>query len=364
MKKKTTEEFKIEVFNKVGNEYKVLGEYKSNKDKILIRHNTCGHEYEVTPVKFLSGRRCPNCSKNKKKDTKWFKNKVNEILGNEYTVLGEYINTNTKIKMYHNTCGHEYEVKPSTFLNKKTKCPYCYGTPKKTTEEFKTEVFNKVGNEYKVLGEYKSNKDKIEFIHIKCNNKFEMRPGNFLNSGNRCPFCSGKAKKDTKIFSKEISKITNNEYELVSEYINNSSKVSIKHLKCGRIFEMKPTDFLYGHRCPKCNSDKYKNENEIEEILKELGLKYEREVKIGCTHIRELPFDFKIWINDTKFILLEYDGEFHYKPIYGEEYLKKQKENDKIKDDFCKENNITLLRISYLEKENKKEIIKRSTTSA
>ena len=62
--RKTTEEFKQEVYNLVGNEYSVLGEYITNKTKIKMRHNKCGYEYEVTPNSFLSnGNRCRECWK-------------------------------------------------------------------------------------------------------------------------------------------------------------------------------------------------------------------------------------------------------------------------------------------------------------
>ena len=58
---------------------------------------------------------------------------------------------------------------------------------------------------------------------------------------------------------------------------------------------------------------------------------------------------------DDKHLFIEYNGQQHYKPVcFGgipqekaEEQFKKQQEHDKIKDDFCKENNHPLLWISY-----------------
>ena len=62
--RKTTREFKQEVYNLVGNEYSVLGEYINNKTKIKMKHNLCGHEFEMTPNSFLSGgNRCRECWK-------------------------------------------------------------------------------------------------------------------------------------------------------------------------------------------------------------------------------------------------------------------------------------------------------------
>ena len=42
-KRKTHEEFVEEVEEKYKGEYTVLGQYTNNKNKILMRHNTCSH---------------------------------------------------------------------------------------------------------------------------------------------------------------------------------------------------------------------------------------------------------------------------------------------------------------------------------
>lgn len=47
----------------VGDEYTLLEPGKYGHRKHKIRHNACGNEYEVSLDKFLSGRRCPKCSK-------------------------------------------------------------------------------------------------------------------------------------------------------------------------------------------------------------------------------------------------------------------------------------------------------------
>ncbi|MED3562256.1 zinc-ribbon domain-containing protein [Bacillus xiapuensis] len=63
--KKSTEEFKQEVFSLVGDEYLVLGKYSNNKTKISVVHNECGHKYEVSPDRFTQGSRCPQCNESK-----------------------------------------------------------------------------------------------------------------------------------------------------------------------------------------------------------------------------------------------------------------------------------------------------------
>ena len=67
--------------------------------------------------------------------------------------------------------------------------------------------------------------------------------------------------------------------------------------------------------------------------------------------MKKLRFDFVIFNpnNDIK-MLIEYDGIGHYKSQTnwgGDLGLAKQKERDEIKNRFCKENKIKLLRIPY-----------------
>lgn len=63
--KKDTEQFKKEVFDLVGNEYEVLSEYINSSAKIKILHSKCGYIYKVTPGDFIQGIRCPKCNQAK-----------------------------------------------------------------------------------------------------------------------------------------------------------------------------------------------------------------------------------------------------------------------------------------------------------
>ena len=64
-------------------------------------------------------------------------------------------------------------------------------------------------------------------------------------------------------------------------------------------------------------------------------------------------------------ILIEYDGQQHFKPVsFGNDEEKaisefKQRQiNDDIKTQYCKSNDIELIRIPYWEYENIEEILK------
>ena len=69
-------------------------------------------------------------------------------------------------------------------------------------------------------------------------------------------------------------------------------------------------------------------------------------------------FDFYIPKSN---ICIEYDGMQHYQPIEhfgGEERQKEDNIRDNIKTEYCKNNNIKLIRISYLDFEKIEEILK------
>lgn len=67
----------------------------------------------------------------------------------------------------------------------------------------------------------------------------------------------GRMKFNTDTYSKEVNKI-NNEYKLMSEYVNIKTKVTLLHKKCNKTFEIFPYNFKQGHGCPYCNGNKSK----------------------------------------------------------------------------------------------------------
>ena len=74
--------------------------------------------------------------------------------------------------------------------------------------------------------------------------------------------------------------------------------------------------------------------------------------KNGTSH---LYFDFYLTDFNT---IIEYDGLQHFEPVMiwgGQEKLKKQQENDEIKNNYCKNKNIKLVRIPYTK--SKEEIV-------
>jgi len=369
-KKKTTEEFKQEVLDLVGNEYTVLEEYVNNKTGLKIRHNRCKNEYHVTPNEFLSGNRCPFCSKRKRKNIKIFKQEVFDLVGDEYTVLGKYENSQTKIKIRHNICGNEFLMKPNSFQQGQ-RCPICAKQRmikrniqyRESTESYKNKLKIMTNNTITFIDEYKN--CMTETLH-KCNicgHIWKIRPNN-IQQGHRCPKCNGNKStiKNTEKYIQEVFDLIGDEYTVLGEYINNHTKILMKHNKCNNEYYVRPTNFLQGQRCPICKRSK--GEEIITSLLDEWGYKYETQVSFpDCKYKLPLRFDFKIFLNEDKFILLEYNGKQHYEKLsyIYQEYFEDQQIRDNIKNEYCKNKKISFYIIRYDEDLEKrlKEILDR-----
>ena len=222
MKRKTDNEYREELKQKRNDEYELLEEYKNSYSKILVRHKACGYEWKVNPMSLLHGRSsCPKCSNHLLSFSE-----VSDILKNKNISIvsekNEYKNMNSVLFFKCDKCGYTWKTKLSNIIYNNTGCVNCVNIKKrKTPEQFK-----------------------IEFDNI-----------------NKTKF--------------------NNEYELLSDYVNSNTKIKILHKPCGNISEKLPFDFLSGKGCSKCNNNLTNSsllninidaENGIKEFIINLGL--------------------------------------------------------------------------------------------
>lgn len=260
-KKKTNEEFVKQVYELVKEEYKVIGNYEGAHKKILMRHNneSCGnYEYLTTPNSFIKGGRCIKCSGKLKRTQESFEDDIFNLVRDEYTVLGRYVNTMTKIKMRHNseTCENfTWDVKPHHFVNSDSRCPKCAKKLKSDIETFKRSVKSESDDEFEVLGdEYINSLTPIEIRHKICGHIFYPTPSSFLSRGSRCPRCYGNIKSSIEEYIERVFDLVGDEFAVVGDtYISRMVPIEMVHNTCGHHFFPAPNGFLNtGSRCPKC----------------------------------------------------------------------------------------------------------------
>lgn len=98
-------------------------------------------------------------------------------------------------------------------------------------------------------------------------------------------------------------------------------------------------------------------EQNIENLLKQNNIKYKKEYSFSdLKSIKKLRFDFAIFDDKNSLIeLIEFDGRQHkndYTPWNTTESLQERQFKDNLKDEYCKEHNIKLVRISYEKRDN------------
>ena len=136
--------------------------------------------------------------------------------------------------------------------------------------------------------------------------------------------------------------------------------------KCGHGHEWQTTvsHRSMGSNCPICSESK--GETAITLLLTRFNIKFITQKTFKeCKSKNPLPFDVAIDFNDKLILLIEYDGKQHYKPIdfagkgkiHATQQLNKIKKRDKIKNQYCRDNNIPLLRIPYWEFDNINKIV-------
>lgn len=297
-------------------DYEVVGTYERMLGKIALKHRECGYVFERTASKTTPKVYCPKCNKGhrNKKTQEIFEMEVRELVGDEYSVIGEYINTDTKVTMRHNTCLHVWDVVATSFTN----------------------------------------------------------------TGSRCPRCAkGGIRRDNEWFIEQLVDIEDiEEYTFQEGYKGYETKLKITHNTCGHRYTVTPQKFIDGRRCPFCRESH--GEKSISLYLNKRGIKYEREkVFKGLKDIYPLRYDFYISDKNVKPFLIEFDGRQHYEPVFWSQKIDREVfinsfkdivKKDKIKDKFAKDNGINLYRIPYYEKENIDDILdtiidnERSTT--
>lgn len=197
-----------------------------------------------------------------------------------YIPLESYVNSCTKIKFKCNICNNEFYMQPNMILAGQG-CPQCARLkmgPRKTHEQFLTELHNIHDDTYVPLEQYKGSKVKIKFKCNICNNEFYMQPAQLLN-GTNCPKCAKNQAKQKLTFTEEqfrekLKSIHNDKYINIDPYINYQTKIKIYCNTCNNEWFITPANLLNGHGCPKCALNKQQinvsNNNEFKEKLKRI----------------------------------------------------------------------------------------------
>jgi very-short-patch-repair endonuclease len=179
-----------------------------------------------------------------------------------------------------------------------------------------------------------------------------------INKGRGCKQCALDNRTDTKYkFINKANNIHNFKYNYDKvDYITCRKKVIITCLIHGD-FTQKPRDHINNKQgCPICKESK--GELLVSNILTELNIKFDRQKSFTNLKYKYLLY-FDFYLPDYN-ICIEYDGEQHFRSIEywgGDKQFEIIKLRDNLKSEYCKDNNINLLRLKYGKSEIKENII-------
>ena len=121
---------------------------------------------------------------------------------------------------------------------------------RKTKEEFSSQLSSLVGTEYTLCSDYVNNSTKVILRHSRCGQTFAITPNNFLK-GRRCPHCNKMRHKTEEELRAQIRQKNHSMY-LLDGYTTVNKPARFYHMDCGRIFEATPASILAGKHCPFC----------------------------------------------------------------------------------------------------------------
>ena len=189
-KRKTQEQFEKDVYDRLGPEYQILEPYPGSHGKVLMRHLKCGNTFKKNVHDIITkSSGCPYCngSKPAKYDEQW----VIDNTPKGYKYISGYKGMSKKCIFYCETCKINFQQTPRRLITEKIYGCNCCPTKKITHEQFLEILGEECLQEYEVLEEYINSDTKIKFKHKTCGTIFELSPYKFMYSHNKkyCPIC-------------------------------------------------------------------------------------------------------------------------------------------------------------------------------
>lgn len=288
------------------------------------------------------------------------------------------------LQIKHKYCGNIYEVQVGQFINVGKRCGKCCQKYENSfayhiEQELKLDINDVWDFEKNTVNPYHIWKSGSEKVWVKCRNeeinklnglkKKDYHPSslvfcNNFTKGGRCQYCTSKKVHPYDSFGyhnfdKVMSWHPDNDISPFRITLSCNLKYKFVCEECGHEWEASIHNINRNRWCPVCSSSK--GEKKIKKWLDENGINYIHDEP----YFDDLLSDYSIplrpdFILPEHKIWIEYDGEFHYKPIHGEADLQRQQKYDKRKNEYAKKHSWKLIRIKYTEFDLLENILKKN----
>jgi hypothetical protein len=231
-------------------EHLLLSEYIEDGTQVLIDFN-CGHEaHWIVPYSYKNGRGCPKCSGRCPIQAK--EDLLKLIQENGHELLSEYVNTMSKVLIDFGCMHKPYWITPNSYKQGRG-CKKCgaFRATKWSRKQAKEGLLKLIQeNGHEILSEYVNDGTKV-LIDFKCgHDPHPIRPGDY-KKGNGCRKCAGLCPIQAEEDFKRL--LEKNGHKLLNQYVNAQTQVLID-FNCGHEARwIKPNAYNNGNGCSKCN---------------------------------------------------------------------------------------------------------------
>ena len=312
--------------------------------KFLFDCVDCGHEITQSPNSIVSlDRWCPYCEHQKLCDEDCDFCFDNSFASNKYANQWIYelndktprevlSGTSKKYWLKCDTCKHEYEkslkrIKEkngcyfcnSTYLCEDEDCDFCFNKSLASDPRAEHFISSESGKTTRQI--VKKGKEMCTFECQTCKHLFTIKVGNFIQLDQSCGFCTGRRwceEECAKCYAVSFAshekalQIVDKDIDLSRVRRSSKDKYEFECEVCKFHFEKAVSDVTRNSWCPKCVN---KTEKKLFDILNKLfdDVIFQKHFDwcIGLKG-RAYPFDFFI---PSKGIIIELDGEQHFKDI-------------------------------------------------
>ena len=221
------------------------------------------------------------------------------------------------------------------------------------------DILNNLGTYYIMEAPKTKNRNRRIMARCgRCGNLFEGFLSNIRKYNAGCPHCRiyNGGRIDYQ-YGDILNKKTGSIYiEEVDSAFYSHRRALVQCGNCGQVYEACIENVKNGSLCPYCKpSNNSRCVESIQQILDDLSIRYIREYSfsdlLADNGKNRLRFDFAIFMED-KIILLEVDGEQHYRSIAffgGETSFIQLQKNDKKKNIYARQKGYILIRIPYFD---------------
>ena len=206
------------------------------------RHEDCGC-YFIQTEWGAKAFGCPYCN-SEKYSFELIKEIAERCSNNEYRVEGNPKDINDKIWIRHKACG-DVCIRPAKnfiFDGVRCRCEYKVDYEDAANRVSECGPFE--------LVEYNGTGFKSLIRHNECGGIFSVLLHKFIASP-YCRFCD-KVHMIEEDFRERVAELTDDEFEVVSEYRGADVRIDIRHKKCGKTHSYLPYLFLKNCRCAEC----------------------------------------------------------------------------------------------------------------